>query len=253
MRLVKIGDVRLIVELHGPVSWSRLEDVISCLRSAYSSAGGGTVELHLYSSVDLMQATLEERASEEGVAVAASFPAVFEAWTGLPALHIPVEVVGLSSEEWCSMLVHEAIHSILHDSINYYLYEPIADPLEYYIAATSVKDLEVHAYMHKRGLARHLVVLRGYWLREIPHRVETVEDLFNVLKAATAWTCCGMEPPLNYSSIPALRRLLHWQTDAAGAWLRGGDRPWARRHEYVLLLSRLFESILPGPGSLRER
>ncbi len=250
MRLARLGSTRVAVYTHGSVPGSFVEECLGVLREVYLAAEGrgehpGFVELHVYGDRGLLRAFLSEEASRLGVSVDAEFVVMHEAWTGVPRIHVPLEARG--SRWFRPLLGHEAVHSVLHGSLAYYVVEA-PEPsrrglLAAYAAAATVKDLEVHTWAAMAGLRWLLEGMRAYWLREArlgEMACSSLEELFDAARAATAWIAEDLEPPLPRRCRVALEPLLGLLRSAAREWLEGRGRPWERVGE----AARLFLEAL---------
>lgn len=200
MPVVRIGGWVLAIE--GDTTSS--EDIVTTLRRVYERVGGeGFAELVLHGSREAMEAFLRREAERLGVVVDASFPVVHEAWTGVPRIHVVPQELRRLGDVGRAFLVHEAFHSILHGSLEYYVVTlPSSDEASWlaaYIAATSIKDLEVHIYMKRYGFDQELLLEKDYWEKTLGKkwRCNNLEALGDVLRAATIWIALGEEPPLS--------------------------------------------------------
>ncbi len=108
------------------------------------------LELHVYSDYRLLENTLHGEAVKRGVSIHAIYDLVFEAWTGVPRIH----VVYSKKPPPKPLLLHEATHAILHGSLEYYMPPCTGDPLALHTAATAIKDLEVTLYMAAKGFRK---------------------------------------------------------------------------------------------------
>ena len=218
--------------------------VVTVLRRVYERVGGGGyAELHLYPSRWEMEAALLEEARERGVRVDAVFPVMHEAWTGLPRIHVaPSELEGLG-EAGEAFLVHEAFHSVLHGSLEYYMVSlpPASSDEEWvaaYIAATSLKDLEVHMEMKKHGFRRELLAEKRYWETTLGERwlCETIEDVGDVLRAATIWLVLGMSPPLATTCRERVAPLINLFRNL----IRQHTRPWSQLDKAIRITQKML-------------
>ncbi|BEP17212.1 hypothetical protein PYJP_05640 [Pyrofollis japonicus] len=228
------------------------EGVLSVLKRVYERVGGeGFVEIIFYESREEMEAFLRREAARVGVVVDASFPIMHEAWTGTPRIHlVPRELEGLG-RVGKAFLVHEAFHSVLHGSLEYYIValpsgETTVDSwTAAYIAATSVKDLEVHLAMEKHGFGEELLAERGYWGQVLggEWRCSSPEELSDVLRAATIWIVLGDEPPLSTCCGETVGDIVAFYKALA----RGPGRPWSRVGEAVAMVARTLSRLAAEP------
>lgn len=251
-RIERVASVTVAVVQHGPVPLSTLPMLLGELEEVYARAREGErpdyVELHLYQSPLQLAEALEGEALRVGAGVSALYPTAYEAWTGIPRIHVvPGELAGL--EYGAALLAHEAVHSVLHPGPGYYV---VALPrrlpaargiLVAHVAATVVKDLEVHLWMAERGLDEDLAAIRRYWLYSqlMEPRCALLQEAGDTLRAATAWIAAGAEPPLSGECREALAGLLELLRGLAEGW-RSGARPWSRVGEVVEHLAGLVES-----------
>lgn len=232
MPIVQIGGWILAIE--GDTTSS--SGIIAALRRVYERVGGeGFVELIIHESREAMETFLRQEADRMGVAVDASFPVVHEAWTGVPRIHIVPKELRQLGDVGKAFLVHEAFHSILHGSLEYYVVTlPSSDDagwLAAYIAATSIKDLEVHMYMKRYRFDEELLLEKDYWERTLGNewRCSSPEELGDVLRAATIWIVLGEEPPLSRECPGKIKGLIKLYEELA----RLDKRPWSRLDEAI--------------------
>ncbi len=237
-RVARVGDTLVEAVLYGSVGGEELGAALRLLGEAYADGGPGLVELRLYPDEALMEAVVSGLAAEAGVAAGAGFELfAHEAWSGVPRIHAVAPAL-LRGPMYEALFVHEAVHSLLHGSLEYYMAEPGVDAFLYYVAATTVKDLEVHGYMARRGLLGRLRLLQGYWLRVLGEGGYSVLD---VLRALTVWAAVGEGPPglLREALGARLEKLYAWMRTVLEEWQRKGTRPWAKRLELLGLLEGL--------------
>jgi hypothetical protein len=236
------GGGRLAVFAHGRVGRPVADWTAGIVASILAGSGVDYVELHLYESLGLLEATLASEAERVGVTVSAAFPVSFEAWTGIPRLHAALSggVYSMSKIEAEALLAHEAMHSILHGSPEYYVV-PLAheNPLAAYAAAATVKDLEANMELWRRS-PRYVYGLQAYWLREYRGQLpcETVEDTFNTLRASTAWIAASGKPPLARACRERLATPLSLLEKMAREYRENNVRPWTRVEELAKLIAR---------------
>ena len=238
------GGSRAVVWTEPGVDGAVVERLLGVLARVYSMGGPELVEARVYRSLETMEAWLAGEEQRLGVVVAARFPVSHEAWTGVPRIHLAVDPLYTSLNRFADPLTgHEALHALLHGSLEYYLSEPGLDPLAFYVAATTLKDLEVHVEMSRRRLSDMLQGLRGYWLHEQPPPWSPPQDpgeLLDTLKASTVWIALGERPPLTPEAQRPLKPLLAELERLAGEMLAGAGRPWSRRRSFT----RMVEQVL---------
>lgn len=243
LRVVRVAGTSIVVVDHDGVGEDRAEEVLEPLKSVYSVEGPDLVELHLYRDLASLSLELSRAGAEAGVVLNAFFPVAFEAWSGVPRVHVAVRdaLETLGGRVYRVFLVHEAVHSILHGGVEYYVLEYTGNPLASYLAATSLKDLEVHGYMALKGFTRELAVLKEYWAGVLGSvwQPYSIEEFFDVLRAATVWVALGEEPP---ATGTGLGRVFRVQARLLEEWRSRGVRPWEKRLEYAGAVEELLES-----------
>jgi hypothetical protein len=254
-RLVRVGNTKIIVVYHDYIEESRVEAVLGPILSVYKREGPELVELHLYRDVSRLTLELSESESRAGVSVSAVFPITYEVWSGIPRIHVAIQEALEEHDRETSraLLVHEAVHSVLHNSLEYYLSEHSVDPVVFYVAATSIKDLEVHGYMALKKFNAELNVLKKYWTNSLGEEWQqpfTLEELFNILKAMSVWVALGEKPPLSKDSFSVLRRVLEYQAELLRQWRSLGVRPWHSRVTYAKIIGEIINTQYHGLLSL---
>jgi len=239
----RVEDTLVAVHLYSHSLEDLEEASLSVLERVYRVEGPGYVELHLYPDRAVMESNLSRLALEAGVAVEAEYVLVHEAWAGVPRIHVPQEALGDDFFE--AMLGHEAVHSVLHGGLEYYMVEPpgsdAAGLLAAQLAATTVKDLEVHGWAAAHGLSWLLEGQMGYWSRILPRLAcRGPEELGDALRGSTAWLAAGEEPPLSPVCMERLTDALGLLQELLTTWRRGGPRPWSRVAEAAVLIRRLL-------------
>lgn len=254
-RLVRVGNTRVIVVYHDYIEEGMVEAVLGPILSVYKREGPELVEIHLYRDISRLTLELSDSESRAGVGVSAVFPITYEVWSGIPRIHIAIQeaLEGHDREVTKALLVHEAIHSVLHNSLEYYLLEHGVNPVVFYVAATSIKDLEVHGYMALKRFNAELNMLKKYWTSSLGEEWQqplTLEELFNVLKAMSVWVALGKEPPLSKDSSSVLRRVAEHQVELLRRWRSLGVRPWHSRLAYARIISEIINTQYCGLLSL---
>ncbi len=219
-----------------PPGWLRglLEEVYTRL------PGPGLVEVHVYPDTRAALEAVAALAAEAGAAAPTGFEAAMhEAWSGLPRIHLAArDLEALGRDTAAAMAGHEAIHAALHGSLEYYLLPPWAGSVEaYYIAATTVKDLEAHLEAERRGLGWIPRSLARYWGPPPRGCPRTATELLDTLRHATLHLALHGEPP--GTGCPRL----HPPLQALHRLALGPERPWKRRR----LLYTVLEALIGGP------
>ncbi len=225
MPIVRIGGWVLAIE--GDATSS--SDIVAALRRVYERVGGdGFIELIIHGSREAMETFLRQEARRLGVVVDASFPVVHEAWTGVPRIHVVPRELRQLGNVGKAFLVHEAFHSILHGSLEYYVVTlPSKEEVSWlaaYIAATSIKDLEVHMHMKRYGFREELLLEKNYWEKTLGNKwgCSSPEELGDVLRAATIWIVLGEKPPLSEECSGKIEPLIKLYEELT----RLDKRPW---------------------------
>jgi len=239
----RVAGTVVAVHLYGRGLGGLEEASLRVLERVYRVEGPGYVELHLYPGRAVMEANLSRLALEAGVAVDAEYVLVHEAWAGVPRIHVPLEA--LSGDFFEAMLGHEGVHSVLHGGLEYYMVEPpghdAAGLLAAQLAATAVKDLEVHGWAAAHGLGWLLEGQKGYWSRILPRLAcRGPGELGDALRGSTAWLAAGEEPPLPQGCAERLAPALGLLRELLATWRSGGPRPWGRVAEAAGLVRRLL-------------
>ncbi len=168
-------------------------DTIKKLVETIETRGIDYLEVHLYSDRSSAESFIALEEKRIGVFVSAGFPIMYEAWTGIPRIHLSLqEWINLDSGDREALLAHELIHSILHSAPEYYMVEIDENTNESivsaYIAALVLKDLEVHKLMADLGLKEYLDNLDSYWKKIIDRKCpSSLEEFIDYLKASTIW------------------------------------------------------------------
>lgn len=251
-RLRRLGGTVVAVHVYG----AGLEDFedwsLEVLQGVYQTAGSeapGLVELHLYPDHATMEAVLSVEARRAGVVIDASYLVMHEAWTGIPRIHASLELLHRPQLQARSLLGHEAVHSVLHGGLEYYVLElPATGPLgavAAQVAATAVKDLEVHEWSRRRGLKWLLEGQREYWGPVLPGLTcGSVEELGDALRASTAWLVEGMNPPLSPWCRKHLEPLWGALEELLEEWRSGTGRPWRHASGVARLVLGALEGLL---------
>ncbi len=206
------------IVVYEPVPDEIVEDVVESVRRVYEVECPGYVEIVFHAS----------RGSIDGGDVKVEYEPGFyyEAFEDVPRIHVVAEdVMLLPKTVRRAMAVHEAVHSILHPSREYYL-APVGDLLVYHAAYTTVKDLEVHLWMARHGFRPELLELRSYW-DSVAGGCGLAEEVIDEARRLTVYVALGAEPDERCGAITrrlytVLRRLAECN-----------PRPWACRDKLV--------------------
>jgi hypothetical protein len=171
-----------------------------------------------------MEAKLIAEASALGVSVIAFYEVMHEAWRGYPRIHV---ATGTSDAR---LLRHEALHALLHGSLDYYIVacpnDISAEALQ--IASTVVKDLEVALEAKRCGLGDVLEYQPG----EVYGDCCSPEVVSDELRAATIQLARG-EKPTTRCALATVVKALH-------ELVASGERPWT----HVCRVAKLVDDYL---------
>jgi len=163
----------LHVERHGRILDEEARDIVSFLEECYDRlrpVGLDIVEIVLFENDRLWHSHMAAERRRAGVTssdIDAAFIAAHDAWTGIPRISIPLDRrKALAQPVWEGALHHEAGHSILHGSLEYYVF-PMPKALAnvahefrkltshltdiLYLLTVAVKDLEVTDLLVSNG------------------------------------------------------------------------------------------------------
>lgn len=192
--------MHIYLEVYGRVPKDFSEFVYKVIKDTYERLARAPIllEVYIYEYTDIKLKMLLEEAVKIGVVVTGDYPISHEAWMGWPRIHVDYEKCKvLESSELESLLVHEAVHSILHGSTLSYVISidrDLSESLEnnlpeiVYLASVVVKDLEVHNYLVKSSMQKYIEKYREYVLKEIKNI--QCHDLINILEFAKIITPC---------------------------------------------------------------
>ena len=218
-------------------------DIVATLRRVYERVGGeGFVELIIHESRESMETLLRQEAGRLGVVVDASFPVVHEAWTGVPRIHVVPQELRQLGDIGKAFLVHEAFHSILHGSLEYYVVTLPSNEetswLAAYIAATSIKDLEVHMHMKRYGFDEELLLEKNYWEKTLGKkwRCSSPEELGDVLRAATILIALETNPPLEEQCSAKVGKIIELYKYFSTL----ESRPWKQLDKVIRVISEVI-------------
>ena len=177
----------LHVERHGHIPDEEAGSIIALLEECYGRLRPNCldlVEIMLFESDSLWRGYASSERRKAGVSSAEfddAFIAAHEAWTGIPRISISLErKQDLAQLVWEGALRHEAGHSILHGSLEYYLFPmPIAlqragenfpnlvphlrDVL--YLLSLAVKDMEVARLLTSNGYMEDQVAYARFTMK----------------------------------------------------------------------------------------
>ncbi len=213
--IVDLCAARVFVEIVGNVEKCFVEMLLHALRDVYCSVGADIyVELLVYASRSEKLARLSSEARELGVVAFGDFKTLHEAWRGYPRIHVSVEDLrDMDSEVVKALVAHEAMHSVLHGTVSsYVVYIPremiekatemdLLDELYAvaYLLASTIKDLEVHREMVRRGLRKYLELYAEFCASQLSETccAENCDpiEIANSLKLLTPFYVLSRDPP----------------------------------------------------------
>lgn len=202
-RILDLGRSKLALFYYGPDEGEgakAAEWIARVVAQVASSARSPPdyLEVHIYSSEELMRALTALEELRRGVVASAEFDVFHEAWSGIPRIHIALDklrAVDRSTAE--ALIAHEVVHAALHGSPEFYTVaadlSSTASVLALYIAAVALKDLEVYTEMVRTpSLRERLVTLKRYWEKALPEAAcNTPEDIANLSKALALYAALG--------------------------------------------------------------
>lgn len=190
----------------GAVSKDFMKFILSVLHRFYEGINRAPsyVEVLIYgSSSDKVRYLLSESISNNVLALGLDYATFHEAWRGWPRIHIDYEVCSnLSRDIVEALIVHEAVHSVLHGSLNAYLIalglgSDIPEWLDYndyikliYISSTIIKDHEVCLYLRSKRLENYISNYLKYIINDLMrHECINLLDIATLLKLLSAISC----------------------------------------------------------------
>jgi len=165
--------VRILVSKFGYIQSVTVDSIKSIMEECYNRLqpyGLSLVDLYLFERSSALEAFLSQEYAKIGVISSRfdeDFYAVHDAWRGIPRISISVErIQSLTELTRAGVLRHEVGHSILHGSLQYYIFpiphllmeasERFDLPVQYlndmlYLISIAVKDFEVTRLLHSGG------------------------------------------------------------------------------------------------------
>ncbi len=155
----------------------------------------GYVEVVLYPTTGEMVRSVLGEGVGVGASVYAVYTSMYEAWHGVPRIHIAADQYR-DKDLFRALLVHEAAHSVLHPSIDYYLVSlpsltPIAERAVS-ILASGYKDVEVYHFMLSLGYEREIALICDRF--PPPRTCEDLESFLIVFKESIPFLVLGRRP-----------------------------------------------------------
>lgn len=196
--------VEVVLSSFGRIPKAFTEFILGVLKDFYSSSSPDRgkpvfVEVFVYGPEYSSSEFLYKEALGEGVEVLGDYLVSHEAWRGWPRIHVDYEKCSkLELEILRALLIHEAAHSVVHGSKDYYLVSLDRGILTLlghlygveavYVASTAVKDFEVHEYLMESGYRKEVEQYAQYAMREAADLRCT--DLLEVLSFAKLVSPC---------------------------------------------------------------
>jgi len=165
--------VRILVSKFGYIQSETIDSIQSIMEECYNRLqpyGLSLVDLYLFERSSALEAFLSQEYAKMGVTSSRfdeDFYAVHDAWRGIPRISVSVErIQSLTELTRAGVLRHEVGHSILHGSLQYYIFpiphllmeasERFDLPVQYlndmlYLISIAVKDFEVTRLLHSGG------------------------------------------------------------------------------------------------------
>ncbi|MGA2682822.1 MAG: hypothetical protein ABSF44_13600 [Candidatus Bathyarchaeia archaeon] len=186
--------IRIVVRRFGDIKERFVEKVLEILNDCYNRLGThpvDIVEVYIFEKSSSMNAFMNYEKRKLGIETSAfeeSFLAVHDAWQGTPRImvahdkmiHVP-KLVGIGA------LRHEAAHTALHGSLEYYSFSTPMFLIELernrvvsrqvirdlvYLASIAVKDYEVTRLLYEKGYAIDQVAYNEYYLKPSEEELE---------------------------------------------------------------------------------
>lgn len=197
---------KILVKRFGSIESRHVDKVLEVLNSVFSKCPSrdrpAILELHVYPDrrVYKTYSILESIELSVKGGLNQEFLAYHDAWTGIPRIHVILKVLNSTPENIArSILVHEAVHAILHGVLSSYLLSMPSTLLETNIPdvvkwevlhsiASSIKDYEVTTYILSKNLDSNLEDYICYVLESGVEELEAVKDLdflYTLLKTST--------------------------------------------------------------------
>jgi len=191
--LGKVGNTMIAIFILGNVDKNFIDFVIDTLSYFYRSIEGGPefVEIYVYGSRIEKLTYLEIEARDLGIVAIGDFITLHEAWRGYPRIHISLEeLTNIPSDVVRTLLIHEAAHSVLHGSLQYYIVSITNKELlaridreellrAMYMVSTAVKDLEVAYYLMSINLLNECIIYGKYVVKQLKD-LECSQDLLTL-------------------------------------------------------------------------
>jgi hypothetical protein len=179
--------VKIVLRSFGEVPEDKVKDILMVIEKCYNSLKPHEVEildLLLFTDSSAMRSFYSRERLTVGVASEGfedRFIAMHDAWKGTPRIAVCVEEMAkLPKLVQVGALRHEVGHSVLHGSMEYYIF-PVTEPLmeasrrlglsgDYsfnllYLVSIAVKDFEVTRLLLSRGYVKDQIAYSEYVLK----------------------------------------------------------------------------------------
>ena len=178
--------VKIVVKRFGKVDEGLLGEALGILNECYNRLQPHDVQivdLYLFQRTSTMNAFLSDEKGRLGIATSpldVSFLATHDAWRGTPRVMVALDrMLDLSKLIRLGAIRHEAAHTVLHGSLEYYIFsvptglmklgrlnllprQSILDIL--YLVSITVKDYEVTRILYENGYVEDQVAYSKYFL-----------------------------------------------------------------------------------------
>lgn len=181
-----MADVQLNVVTSGSVTWIARREIENAFRDCYRRFKVRLpyrVDVHIVDTEANVQAILKEEKLRMGITTAGDeeYICYHDAWRGYPRIICCLErLASLSKQAKLGVLRHEAAHSALHGSIEYYIFKvpeecrhvaavkgldaSVLDQVVYFVSV-AVKDFEATRFLVQRGFVECQFAFALEWVR----------------------------------------------------------------------------------------
>jgi hypothetical protein len=179
--------VRIVLHAFGTVEDEFTHAVLEIFRNFYNRIAVGAVELmdlYLFEKASLMNAFIDQEKRNLGIATSSfetRFLAVHDAWHGTPRIMVACDTVFYLPElVRLGCIHHEAAHTVLHGSLEYYMFSTPIFPASLkekivvlrqvlgdvlYLVSVAVKDYEATRLLLNNGFIKDQVAYNKYILK----------------------------------------------------------------------------------------
>jgi hypothetical protein len=186
--------VKIVVRRFGDVKERFVEKVLEILNECYNRLDAQTIEIvdvYIFEKSSLMNAFMNDEKRKLGIETSAfeeSFLAVHDAWHGTPRIMVAYDkMFHVPKSVGIGVLRHEAAHTALHGSLEYYSFSIPMCLIELerngvisrqvmrdlvYLASVAVKDYEVTRLLYEKGYVKDQVAYNEYCLKPSEEELE---------------------------------------------------------------------------------